>query len=147
MYEKLSKRVDEVVRIARGIAREMEHEYLGTEHLLLAILREGTGVGAKVLAASGINEVTVRAELDRRIRKSLEDTWVFGRLPGSPHLKGVVVKAVELAGNLKSPVVCTEHLVLAMLLEKGSLAEQALRALGLTFESAESRLERFANET
>ncbi|NOS99898.1 MAG: ATP-dependent Clp protease ATP-binding subunit [Phycisphaerales bacterium] len=146
MYEKLSKRVDDVVKIARGIAREMDHEYLGTEHLLLAILQEGTGVGARILAAAGIDQNSVRAELDKRIRKSMEDTWVFGRLPGSPHLKGVVVQAVDIAGKLNSKDVCTEHLILAMLLEKGSLAEQTLRALGLTYDAAKSRLAELAAE-
>jgi ATP-dependent Clp protease ATP-binding subunit ClpA len=57
-----------------------------------------------------------------------------------------VVRAVDIAGKLRSKDVCTEHLVLAMLLEKGSLAEQTLRALGLTYDAAESRLAELAAE-
>ena len=137
MYEKLTKRVEEVIKLARSIARQADQEYLGTEHVLLAVQQEGTGVGAKVLDRLGVDEYRLKAELARHVRKSMEDTWVFGRLPGSPHLKSVIACAIELARRLDSNVVCTEHLLLAMLKEKGSLAEQALRSLGVTYQRAE----------
>ena len=65
----------------------------------------------------------------------MEDTWVFGRLPGTPHFKNVIAKAIEAARELRSKEVCTEHLLLGLLAEKGSVAHAALKALGVTSRS------------
>lgn len=132
MYEQLSKRVDRVIKLANEIAREYELEYVGTEHVLLAILRDAEGGGATILRQSGLDEMTVKAEIDKLIQASMEDTWVFGRLPGSPHFRNVVARAIEEARNLSSKRVCTEHLLLALLMEKGCTAQVALKNLGLT---------------
>ena len=133
--ERLSPRVDHVVKLANEIAREYEQEYVGTEHVLLAIAREGTGLGACILADQGATEGKVKAQIDRLIKASLEDTWVFGRLPGTPHFRNVVAQAIEEARGLKSKRVCTEHLLLALLAEKGCVAYEALKTLGLTAKS------------
>lgn len=136
MYEKFSQRVATVVKLARDIAREGDQEYLGTEHMILAIAREGTGIGAKLLEKAGIDEHKLKAQIERLVKKSMEETWVFGNLPGSPHLKSTVGKAITLAQQMDSKEVCTEHLVLAMLMEPGSVAERALKHFGMNFESA-----------
>ena len=140
MYEKLSNRVERVIELARGIAREYGLDYLGTEHTLLAIQQEGTGLGAKLLDGFGIDEYRLKAAVDKRTRNSMEETWVLGRLPGSPSLKSVVAYAIELAQQLESKEVCTEHLLLGMLKEEGSVAEQALGDLGLRYDDARARL-------
>lgn len=132
MYEQLSKRVDQVVKLAHKIARSYDQEYVGTEHLLLAIGEEGTGIGAHILQAHGATNEKLKGEVDKLIQDSLEDTWVFGRLPGSPHFRNVIALAIEEARKLKTKEVCTEHLLLALLLEKGCVAQKALRELGLT---------------
>lgn len=132
MYETLSPRVNQVVKLAEAIAREDEQEYVGTEHVLLAIAREGTGLGASILKQGGADEYRVREEVDKLVKASLEDTWVFGRLPGSPHFRNVVARAIEEARELKSKTVCTEHLLLALLAEKGCVAQAALKQLGFT---------------
>lgn len=139
MYEQFSQRVRSVVKQGRDIAREADQEYLGTEHLLLAILREGTGIGVALLESFGVDEYRLKSEVDRLVKKSMEDTWVFGDLPGSPHLKSAVAGAIALAQELGSKEVCTEHLILAMLREKGSVAERALRGFGMEFETARDR--------
>lgn len=132
MYERLSPRVDQVIKLANAIAREYEQEYVGTEHVLLAIARENTGLGAKILRDQGANEDRVRAEVDKVIKASLEDTWVFGRLPGSPHFRNVIARAIEEAQGLNSKQVCTEHLLLALLGEKGCVAQAVLKTLGFS---------------
>jgi ATP-dependent Clp protease ATP-binding subunit ClpC len=132
MYEHLSSRVDKVVKLANSIAREYEQEYVGTEHILLAIAGEGTGVGARILSQRGATQDKIRVEVEKITRARMEDTWVFGRLPGSPHFKNVVARAIEEARALDSKEVCTEHLLLGLLAEKGCTAQQALRALGVT---------------
>ncbi|HSW46377.1 MAG TPA: Clp protease N-terminal domain-containing protein [Phycisphaerae bacterium] len=132
MYEQLSKRVDGVIKLANQIARQYELEYVGTEHVLLAIGKEGTGLGAAILGRHGITHDKLKAAVDKLIQASLEDTWVFGRLPGTPHFRNVVALAIEEARNLKSREVCTEHLLLGLLDEKGCVAQKALREFGLT---------------
>lgn len=132
MYAHLSNRVDRVVKLANSIAREYEQEYVGTEHILLAIAGEGAGIGAKILNQRGASQARIRDEVEKIIRSRLEDTWVFGRLPGSPHFKNVVARAIEEARGLDCKEVCTEHLLLGLLAEKGCTAQQALRALGVS---------------
>ncbi len=138
MYEKLSTRVEGVVKLAHDIAREYDEEYVGTEHVLLAISREGTGVGAKVLLNHGATPEKIKEQVDQLIKHSMEETWVFGRLPGSPHFKNVIAGAIEAARQLESKEVCTEHLLLALLKEKGSVAHNALQNLGIKIEVVRS---------
>ncbi len=144
MYERLSKRVEQVIKLANQIAREYQQEYVGTEHVLLAIAREGTGIGARLLAARQIDEKKLRDEIDKLIKKSMEDTWVFGRLPGTPHYRNVVARAIEEARKLNSHEVCTEHLLLALLAERGSVAHNALQASGLRLTESRKAIARLA---
>ncbi|MGD2108340.1 MAG: Clp protease N-terminal domain-containing protein [Phycisphaerae bacterium] len=135
MLPKSSQRVAEVIKLANQIAREYEQEYVGTEHVLMAILREGTGIGAAVLAKHGITFDGLRAEVDKLIKNQMEETWVFGRLPGTPHFKNVVAVAIKECQDLDAKELCTQHLLLALLKEKGSVAYKAATALGLTYDA------------
>ncbi|MBN1490601.1 MAG: ATP-dependent Clp protease ATP-binding subunit [Phycisphaerae bacterium] len=134
MYEHLSRRVEKIIKLANRIAHEHEQEYVGTEHVLLAIMEEGTGNGVTILAQHGINEAKVKVEVENLIQKSMEDTWVFGRLPGTPHFRNVVARAIEEARKLESKEVCAEHLLLGLLREKGSVAFKALTNLGIKIQ-------------
>ena len=134
MYEHLSRRVEKIIKLANRIAHEHEQEYVGTEHVLLAIMEEGTGNGVAILAQHGINEAKVKVEVENLIQKSMEDTWVFGRLPGTPHFRNVVARAIEEARKLESKEVCAEHLLLGLLREKGSVAFKALTNLGIKIQ-------------
>ncbi len=136
MLPKSSQRVSAVFKIANKIAREYDQEYVGTEHVLLAIQQEGTGVGATVLANRGLTAERLREEVDKLVKKRLEETWVFGRLPGTPHFKNVMAIAIEQCQRLKGKEVCTEHLLLALLKERGGVACKALNSLGLTYDIA-----------
>ncbi len=142
MYEQLSKRMDRVFKLANQIAREYELEYVGTEHLLLAVSKEGTGLGADILGQSGVTYEKLKAAIDKLIQASLEDTWVFGRLPGTPHFRNVVAMAIEEARNLKSKEVCTEHLLLGLLGERGCVAQKALKNFGLTAKQVREEIQR-----
>jgi ATP-dependent Clp protease ATP-binding subunit ClpA len=76
----------------------------------------------------------LRAEIDKLIKKQMEETWVFGRLPGTPHFRNVMAQAIEQSQQLEANEVCTEHLLLGLLKEKGCVAYNALKALGLSYE-------------
>ena len=134
MLPRSSPRVAELVKISNQIAREYDQEYVGTEHLLLAIQREGTGVGAGILQKRGVTVEKLRAEVDRLVKQSMEETWVFGRLPGTPHFKNVMARAIEQCQQLETDTVRTEHILLALLKERGSVACTALANLGVTYE-------------
>jgi ATP-dependent Clp protease ATP-binding subunit ClpC len=150
MYERLSKRTDKVIKLANEIAREYQQEYVGTEHILLAILQEGTGIGHQVMKDRGHDERKVRGVIDRLIKQSMEDTWVFGRLPGTPHFKNVVARAIEEAQTLRSKEVCTEHLLLGLLREQGSVAYNALAELNMKYDDVREdvhKLQQAATQT
>ncbi len=144
MQEHLSPDVTRVIKLADTIAREYELEYIGTEHLLLGIGKQEVGLATQILAKHGVTYEKLKKQVDALIQASLEDTWVFGRLPGSPHFRNVVARAIEEARALNSKLVCTEHLLLALILEKGCVAQKALRALGLTPHQVRTEIEQAA---
>jgi ATP-dependent Clp protease ATP-binding subunit ClpC len=147
MYTKFTKRVEEVVKLANAIAREYELDYVGTEHILLAISREGGGLGAKILVERGLTEAKLKAEVDRITQKSMEDTWVFGRLPGTPHFRNVVAVALDEAERLQAGLLRTEHLLLALLKEEGSVAYNALHSLGCDYKTIAAAVEAAGPQT
>ena len=146
MHPNLSKRCEKVIRLANTIAHEYEQEYVGTEHLLLAIAREGTGPAVAFLESQGVDEPRLRAEVDKLLKESMEDTWVFGRLPGTPHFRNVMSGAIEAAKRLGSKEIRVEHLFLGLLTEKGSVAETALADSGITLSLAEKGITKLAKK-
>jgi ATP-dependent Clp protease ATP-binding subunit ClpC len=136
-----------VVKLANDIAHEYELEYVGTEHILLAILRHNGGLGAQFLEKLGIDEPKARAAVDDLVQRAKEDTWVFGRLPGSPNYRRVIELAIEEAGQFDSNLIGSEHLLLALLREKGTTGQAALARLGVTLKSCRAELLRQAGKS
>lgn len=134
----------DVIQAAQAIAREFQLDYVGTEHILLAILRSSQGLGRKALNAMKVSEPVARREIEKLLEKDMEDTWVFGRLPGSPHFRNVMVLAQDEAAQLESKEIGSEHLLLALLREKGSTAQRALAKCGVTLESCREEVLRQA---
>ena len=138
-YPQLDQDAAKIVKkVAQEIAYEFELDYVGTEHILLAILRHGKGPGADVLATFGINEGQVRKTVEDVLKRDMEDTWVFGRLPGSPHYRNVLAHAIDEATQLEAQRIGSEHLLLALLREKGSTAQRVLSKLGVTLKNCRS---------
>jgi ATP-dependent Clp protease ATP-binding subunit ClpC len=128
----LDAHANAVVKLANDVAREYELDYVGTEHILLALARHGGGGGAAVLKRLGGSEAQIKRELDALMQAAKEDTWVFGRLPGTPHYRNVIALAIDEATQLEAKEIGTEHLLLGLLREKGSLAQLVLEKLGVT---------------
>ncbi len=147
MHPKLSKRSEKIIRLANEIAHEYEQEYVGTEHLLLAIAREGTGLTVAFLQAHGIDEARLKDVIDKLIKQAMEDTWVFGRLPGTPHFRNVMAGAITEAGKLGAKEIQVGHLFLGLLTEKGSVAETALADLGITLSMAEKEIAKLIKQS
>jgi ATP-dependent Clp protease ATP-binding subunit ClpC len=140
-YPHLDADADAIVKkVAQEIAYEFELEYVGTEHVLLAILRHGKGVGADVLKKFGIDETKARIEVERVLAREKEDTWVFGRLPGSPHYRNVVALAIDEATQLEAKSIGTEHVLLALLREEDSTAQRVLAKLGLDLKKCRAEV-------
>lgn len=140
-YPRLDKDAAKIVKtVAQGIAYEFELDYVGTEHILLAILRHGKGIGAEVLSGFGITEARARETVVEVLRRDMEDTWVFGRLPGSPHYRNVLAHAIDEATQLEAEQIGSEHLVLALLREKGSTAQRVLSKLGVTLKTCRAQV-------
>ncbi|MCH9021151.1 MAG: ATP-dependent Clp protease ATP-binding subunit [Planctomycetes bacterium] len=142
MYQHLSKTAKEVLRLAEQLAQQVQQEYVGTEHVLLAILDHGLGLGAQVLDNASITLEAVKDQIQNLTKKQMEETWVLGRLPGTPHFKQVIAMAIEEAEKVKDRKIGTEYLLLGILREKDCVAERALRNLGLNLKSAHKEVAR-----
>jgi len=140
-YPHLDENLDKIIRKgAQEIAYEYELDYVGTEHILLSILRHGRGLGARILTEYGVDEQRARDELDRVMQQAKEDTWVFGRLPGSPRYRNVVAQAIEEATKLEATEIGSEHILLALLREKNSTAQRVLKGLGVTYDKCRAKI-------
>ncbi len=139
MLERFDKFAEKAVRLANQIARQYDQEYVGTEHVLLAVV-QAEGLGSFLLKDRGIQYDLVKARVDAVMQKAMEETWVFGRLPGTPHFKNVVARAIEEARGLGASHVGTEHLLLGLLRERGCLAHKVLDEMGLTADNVRDQI-------
>jgi ATP-dependent Clp protease ATP-binding subunit ClpC len=130
MYERFSNGARDVMRLANQEAQRFNHEYIGTEHILLGLLKVDTGVAATVLKILDIDLPKVCRELDKIIQSGT-DRGVKARLPQTPRAKKVVEYAIEEAGALHHDYVGTEHVLLGLLREGEGVAAQVLLNLGL----------------
>jgi ATP-dependent Clp protease ATP-binding subunit ClpC len=133
MYERFTDRARRVMQLANQEAQRFNQQYLGTEHVLLGLAKEGSGVAANVLKAQGIDLRALRVEVER-LTPTVPDTVTMGKLPHSPRAKRVVELAMEEARALGHNYVGTEHLLLGLVRLSESGAGQALANLGMTPE-------------
>src|SRR6266436_4530234 len=97
MYERFTDRARKVMQLANQEAQRFNHEYIGTEHVLLGLLREGAGVAANVLKNLDVDARTVRYEVERIVMHGPGWELVTGRLPHTPRTKKVIEYAIEEA--------------------------------------------------
>jgi len=119
--------------LANQEAQRFNHEYIGTEHILLGLVKEGSGVGANVLKNLEVDLRKVRLEVEKLV-KSGPDMVTMGKLPQTPRAKKVIEYAIEEARQLNHNYVGTEHLLLGLLREQDGVAAQVLMNLGLKLE-------------
>ncbi|MGE3181157.1 MAG: ATP-dependent Clp protease ATP-binding subunit, partial [Phycisphaerae bacterium] len=133
MFERFTDRARKVMALANQEAQRFNHEYIGTEHILLGLVKEGSGVGANVLKNLGVDLRKVRLEVEKLV-KSGPEMVTMGKLPQTPRAKRVIEYAIEEARNLNHNYVGTEHLLLGLLREQDGVAAQVLMNLGLRLE-------------
>lgn len=130
MYERFTDRARQVMKLANEEARHFKHEYIGTEHILLGLVKEGSGVAAAVLENLDIDLRKVRREVEKIIVAGV-DMPAAGKLPQTPRVKKVLEYAIEEARALNHNYVGTEHLLLGLLREEEGIGAQVLSNLGL----------------
>ena len=131
MFSRFTERARKVILLAKEEAKRLNHDYIGTEHILLGLVREGEGVAAAVLEGLlGINLETVRLEVEKLIKPGT-DLLVSGDIPFTPKAKEVIELAFDEAKKMGHNYIGTEHLLLGLLRQKEGIGAQVLLNLGL----------------
>lgn len=127
-FDIFTDRARKVCGLARQAAQRFNHDYIGTEHMLIGLVQEGSGVAASVMANLSVNTAAILAHVGELV--SHGTTMVtMGQLPWTPRCKKVLERSLEEARNLGHTYVGTEHLMLAIAYEKEGIAAQVLRNL------------------
>jgi ATP-dependent Clp protease ATP-binding subunit ClpC len=133
VYERFTDRAHKVMQFACQEAQRFNHEYLGTEHILLGLAKEGSGVAASVLKNLDIDLRKIRFEVEKIVQAGSE-VVTMSKLPQTPRAKKVIEYSIEEARNLNHNYVGTEHLLLGLLREEDGVAAQVLMNLGLNLQ-------------
>jgi ATP-dependent Clp protease ATP-binding subunit ClpC len=133
MFERFTDRARKVMALANQEAQRFNHEWIGTEHILLGLVKEGSGVGANVLKNLDVDIKKLRLEVEKLV-KSGPDMVTMGKLPHTPRAKKVIEYAIEEARSLNHNYIGTEHILLGLLRETEGVAAQVLMNLGLKLE-------------
>jgi ATP-dependent Clp protease ATP-binding subunit ClpC len=133
MFKRFTERARKVIILAREEADNYRHEYLGTEHILLGVLKDGGGIAIAVLQKLGVDPKQLRLELERNLPKSTSGP-VEGDIPFTPKAKKVLEYAVEEARLMGHNYIGTEHLLLGIVREKDGLAAKILGSFGVKLQ-------------
>lgn len=133
-FDKFTERARRVLSLAQEEAQRFQHNYIGTEHLLLGLVREGEGVAAKVLHDLGVDLQKVRSSVEDIIGRG--DRIVQGEIGLTPRAKRVIELAVDEARRMNHHYIGTEHLLLGLIREGEGIAAGVLESLGVTLEKA-----------
>lgn len=133
MFERFTDRARKVMALANQEAQRFNHEYIGTEHILLGLVKEGSGVGATVLKNLDVDIKKLRLAVEKRV-KSGPDMVTMGKLPQTPRAKKVIEYAIEEARALNHNYVGTEHILLGLLRETEGIAAQVLMDMDMKLE-------------
>ncbi len=133
MFDKFTDRARKVMALAREEAKRFNHEYIGTEHILLGLVKEGSGVAANVLQNLDIDLKKIRLEIEKIVQTG-PDLVSVGQLPFTPRVKKVLEYAIEEARAMGHNYIGTEHQLLGLLREQEGVAAQVLLNLGVKLE-------------
>ena len=141
MYERFTDRARKVMQLANQEAQRFNHEYIGTEHILLGLVKEGSGVAANVLKNLDIDLRKIRLEVEAIIKSGPgSETATMGKLPQTPRAKKAVEYAIEEAKRLNTSEVGTGDLLLGLMREDEGVAAQVLMNLGLKLQDVRDEL-------
>jgi hypothetical protein len=136
-FDKFTERARKVLSLAQEEAQRFNHNYIGTEHILLGLVREGEGIAAKVLNNLGVDLNKVRSSVEFIIGRG--DRIVLGEIGLTPRAKKVIELAVDEARLLNHHYIGTEHLLLGLVREGEGIAAGALESLGVNLEQVRTQ--------
>jgi len=139
MEGNFSERVQEVIRLSREEALRLGHDYIGTEHLLLGIIREGQGVAVKILRNLDVDLVKLKKAVEDTVRTS-GGTLTIGNIPLTKQAEKVL-KITQIESKIyKSDVIGTEHIILSLLRDEDNIATQILHQFNVNYDNARAEL-------
>src|SRR4030066_1511928 len=135
-----SDRLQEVIRLSREEALRLGHDYIGTEHLLLGIIREGEGIAVKILRNLGVDLYKLKKAIEHSVRTS-GGTLTIGNIPLTKQAEKVVKITYLEAKLYKSDVIGTEHLLLSLLRDDANIAAQLLHQFNIHYDVVRAELD------
>src|SRR6266536_3841237 len=143
-FDKFTERARKVLRLAQEEAQRFQHNYIGTEHLLLGLVREGEGVAGKVLTSLDVDLEKVRKAVEDIIGRG--DRIVLGEIGFTPRAKKVIELAVDEARLLDHDYIGTEHLLLGLIREGEGIGAGVLESFGLSLQEVRAKTIQVLNE-
>ncbi len=139
MFDRFTERVRKVIQLAREEAMRFNHDYIGTEHLLLGLVKEGEGIAATALANLGVDLKTLRLEVEKLVEQG-PSTVSVGEIPFNPQAKKVLELAVEEARKFGHNYIGTEHLLLGLIKEGEGIAAHVLENMKVDVERVQREI-------
>ena len=133
-FNRFTERARKVILFAKEEAKRCNHDYIGTEHILLGLVKEGEGVAAAVLTSLGLDSETIRVEVERLVQPGPAKI-LANDIPFTPRAKKVIELAMDEARSLGHNYIGTEHLLLGLIHEGDGVASQVLLNMGLDLKS------------
>ena len=142
MFERFTERARQVVVFAQDEARALGHAYIGTEHLLLGLLREEEGIAARALGSLHVTIDEVRAQVERIVGRGDGDEAATGQIPFTPRAKKTLELALREGQALGHNYIGTEHILLGLARQDEGVAGQILSALGADVDTVRRHVTR-----
>jgi ATP-dependent Clp protease ATP-binding subunit ClpC len=146
MLNRFTQRAQKAILLAQQEAKRLNHDYLGTEHILLGLVALGEGVAAQVLQDLGIDLKKVRREVEKMVGTG-DNILLVGEVPFTPRAKKVLELAVQEAQDMGHNYVGTEHLLLGLIREEEGVAAKVLESLGASLELVRGQIMNLLGET
>src|SRR5207249_2181792 len=144
-FDRFTERARKVLQLAQEEAQRLKHNYIGTEHILLGLVREGDGVAGRVLKEVGVDFDKARSEVERIIGRGTSE--VMGEMRLTPRAKRVIELAVEEARRLNHNYIGTEHLLLGLVREGEGIAAGVLESLGVSLDKVRQQVNYVLNQS
>ncbi|MFQ5882144.1 MAG: ATP-dependent Clp protease ATP-binding subunit [Candidatus Methylomirabilales bacterium] len=145
MFERFTERARKVIILAREEAIRLGHNFVGTEHLLLGLVREGDGLAVAILKKLNVNLTTLKAEVEKIVSVGSEVSPA-GEVPFTPQAKKVLEYAISEARSMGHNYIGTEHLLLGLIREGEGIASLVLRDLGVSIAAAKAQAQELLGE-
>jgi ATP-dependent Clp protease ATP-binding subunit ClpC len=145
MFERFTDRSRKVVVLAQEEARNLSHDHVGPEHILLGLVREGSGVAAKALESLGISLETIRERVEGAVGR-VDQAPPSGRIPFAEQAKDLLKNSLRESLDLGHDYIGTEHILLAVLRQGESAAARVLADLGADYDRVRAEVTRLLAE-